>query len=98
MQDLVDEMMHIDPERRPLIEDVLAKFLHIRESLSRSKLRSPLVFKHKPSLLTIFRRAIQTLLAYIYIFMQGCRSILYSCGLHEEHVSDHDSSRSPVTL
>ena len=91
MQDLVNEMTHIDPAKRPLIEDVRAKFLHISESLSKSKLRSLLVSKHKPNLFAIFRRAIQALLAYIYIFMQGCRSILYSCGSHEEHVSDHDS-------
>ena len=38
-----------------------------------------------PNFFTVFRR-------YTQIFMQGCRSIFYSCGLHEEHVSDHDSS------
>jgi serine/threonine protein kinase len=94
MQDLFDEMTHIDPAKRPSIEDVMANFLHICESLSESKRCSPLVFKHKPSFFTVFRRAIQALLTYIsvHIFMKGCRFILYSCGLHEEHVSDHDSS------
>lgn len=95
MQDLVDEMTHIDPTKRPLIEDVMAKFLHISKSISGSKLLSPVVSKHKPSLFTIVRcafgRAIRALLTRIYIFMQGCRFI-YSCGFHEEHASDHDYS------
>ncbi|KAH9989170.1 hypothetical protein BJV77DRAFT_1069714 [Russula vinacea] len=95
MQNLVDEMTHIDPTKRPLIEDVMAKFLHISKSISGSKLLSPVVSKHKPSFFTIVRcafgRAIRALLTRIYIFMQGCRFI-YSCGLHEEHASDHDYS------
>jgi hypothetical protein len=68
MQDLVDEMTHINPAKRPLIEDVVAKFTHIRKSLSGFKLRSPLVSERKPSLFTIFRRAKQALLTVQYIF------------------------------
>jgi hypothetical protein len=62
MQDLVNEMTHINPVKRPLIEDVVAKFSYIRTSLSGFKLRSPLVSKHKPSLFCIFYRAKQALL------------------------------------
>jgi hypothetical protein len=40
MQDLVNEMTHINPVKRPLIEDVVAKFSYIRKSLSGFKLRS----------------------------------------------------------
>ena len=68
MQDLVDEMTHIDPARRPSIENVVAKFAHIRKSLSGCKLRSPLVSERKPSLFTIFGRAKQALLTVQYIF------------------------------
>ena len=68
MQDLVNEMTHINPTKRPSIEDVLAKFAHIRKSLSGFKLRSPLESERKPSLFTIFRRAKQALLTVQYIF------------------------------
>ena len=68
MQNLVDEMTHINPAKRPLIEDVLAKFSHIRKSLSGFKLRSPLVSREKPSLFTIFSRAKQASLTVQYIF------------------------------
>ena len=67
MQDLVNQMTHINPAKRPLIEDVVAKFFHIRNSLSGCKLRSPLISKRKPRLFTIFRRAKQTLLNFQYI-------------------------------
>jgi hypothetical protein len=67
MQDLVNEMTHINPVKRPLIEDVVAKFSYIRESLSEFKLRSPLISKTNPSLFTIFRGAKQALLTLQYI-------------------------------
>jgi hypothetical protein len=67
MQDLVNEMTHVNPVKRPLIEDVVAKFSYIRKSLSEFKLRSPLVSKQKPSSFTIFRRAKQALLTLQYI-------------------------------
>jgi hypothetical protein len=70
MQDLVDEMTRVNPAKRPLIEDVLAKFSHIRKSLSGFKLRSPLISKEKPSLFTIFGRAKQALLTVQYIFLR----------------------------
>lgn len=68
MQDLVNEMTHINPAKRPLIEDVVAKFSRIRESLSGFKLRSALTSKHEPSLFTMFRRAKQALLTAHYVF------------------------------
>lgn len=67
MQDLVNEMTHTDPVKRPLIEDVVARFSYIRKSLSECKLRSPLISKHKPSLFTIFCRAKQAQLTLQYI-------------------------------
>ena len=67
MQGLVDEMTHINPAKRPLIEDVVAKFSVLRKSLSEFKLRSPLVSKQKPCLLTIFRCTKQALLTVQYV-------------------------------
>ena len=69
MQDLVNEMTHTNPVKRPLIEDVKAKFSYICKSLSEFKLRSPLVSKSNPSLFTIFRRAKQALLTFQYILL-----------------------------
>jgi len=68
MQDLIDEMTHPDPEKRPLIDDVVAQFSHVRESLSEFKLRSPIISKNKPSLFAVFRHAQQALLTLQYIF------------------------------
>jgi hypothetical protein len=74
MQDLVNEMTHINPVKRPLIEDVVTKLSYIRKSLSELKLRSLLVSKHKPSLFTIFRRAKQALLTLHYIL--SCKAAI----------------------
>lgn len=74
MQDLVNEMTHINPVKRPLIEDVVAKFSYIRKSLSGLKLRSPLVSEHKPSLFTIFHRVKQNLLTLQYIL--SCKAAI----------------------
>jgi len=68
MQDLIAEMTHINPAKRPLIEDVAAKVSSIRESLSEFKLRSPIISKHKPSLFSMFQRAKQALRTVQYIF------------------------------
>jgi len=67
MHDLVNEMTHSNPAKRPLIEDVVEIFSHVRISLSEFKLRSPLISKHKPGLFTLFRRAKQALLTLQYI-------------------------------
>lgn len=68
MQDLVDEMTHINPAKRPSIEEVVANFSRIRESLSGFKLRSTIIAKHDPSLFSMFRRARQALRTVQYIF------------------------------
>ena len=70
MEGLVAEMTDINPTRRPPIEDVVAKFSCIRESLSESKLRSPMTSKRKPSLFSMFQRAKQALRSVRYIFSQ----------------------------
>ena len=74
MQELVTKMTHINPLKRPLIEDVVTKFSYIRKSLSGFKLRSPLVSKHKPSLFTIFCRTKQALLTLQYIL--SCKATI----------------------
>ena len=82
MQDLIDEMTHLDPEKRPSIDDVVAQFSHVRESLSEFKLRSPIISKNKPSLFAVFRHAQQALLTLQYIYTEGCYSqflIMDSC-------------------
>ena len=68
MQDLIDEMTHVDPAKRPSIEEVVARFSRIRESLSGFKLRSTIIAKHDPSLFSMFRRARQALRTARYIF------------------------------
>ena len=80
MQDLIDEMTHLDPEKRSSIDDVVAS--HVRESLSEFKLRSPIISKNKPSLFAVFRHAQQALLTLQYIYTEGCYSrflIMDSC-------------------
>ena len=74
MQDLVNEMTHINPVKRPFIEDVVTKFSYTRKSLSEFKLRFPLVTKHNPNLFTIFRRAKQAVLTLQYIL--SCKAAI----------------------
>ena len=62
MHDLVAEMTHIDPTKRPSVEDVVAKISLIHESLSSFKLRSPIISKRDPSLFSVFRCAKQIIL------------------------------------
>ena len=68
MQDLINEMTHINPAKRPSIEEVVARVSRIRESLSRFKLRSTIIAKHDPSLFSMFRRARQALRTIRYMF------------------------------
>jgi hypothetical protein len=82
MQDLVNEMTHINPVKRPLIEDVVAKFSYIRKSLSEFKLRSSFI-RHFPP------RETSPTLPSVHTFVQGCHSravIKRNCGLHDGHV------------
>ena len=67
MQDLVNEMTHVNPVKRPLIEDVVEQFSNIRKSLSEFKLRSPLISKTNRTLFTILRHTKQALLTLQYI-------------------------------
>ena len=66
MQELVDEMTHVDPVERPTIEDVVRKFSRIRESQERFKLCSRIVSKHTLSLFTVFRHVKKTMLTVLY--------------------------------
>jgi hypothetical protein len=59
MKGLVDAMTNEDPGKRPMIEDVVLRFSRIRDSLSRFKLRSLMIAKKDPSLITAFRYARQ---------------------------------------
>ena len=67
MHDLVNGMTRINPAKRPLIEDVIARFSRIRNSLGEFKLRSPLVSKHRPGPFAIFCRAKQAVLTLQYM-------------------------------
>ncbi|KAI9450981.1 hypothetical protein BJY52DRAFT_134251 [Lactarius psammicola] len=67
MKDLVASMTQDDPSKRPLIEDVLQEFSHIRASLSKSKLRSSIISKNAPKVFWIVRRARQSVRAVWYI-------------------------------
>jgi hypothetical protein len=68
MRDLVDNMTDVNPTKRPLIEDVVTTFSDICESLDESKLRSPILSKHKPYLFIVFLCAKQALLTLWFIF------------------------------
>lgn len=61
IQDLVDEMTDINPRNRPLIEDVVARFSHIRESLNKTTLNSRIVRRNKPYIFHVFSCAKQAL-------------------------------------
>ena len=74
IEDLIDLMTLEDPVRRPRIEDVLQRFIKIRESLSESKLRSPIVSRKSLKVLGLFQRARQSIRTIQYI-MSGRPSI-----------------------
>ncbi|KAH9035124.1 hypothetical protein EDB83DRAFT_2649323, partial [Lactarius deliciosus] len=67
MSELVSEMTHSEPAKRPLIEEVVVRFTRIRESLSGFKLRSPMTSKKQPSLFTTFRSAKQAIRSFYYV-------------------------------
>ncbi|KAI0274579.1 hypothetical protein BGY98DRAFT_992687 [Russula aff. rugulosa BPL654] len=68
MQDLVDEMTHVNPAERPTIEDVVTRFSCIRESQEPFKLCSRLMSKHRLSLFTVFRHVNKAMLTFLYAF------------------------------
>ncbi|KAI0249675.1 kinase-like domain-containing protein [Lactifluus subvellereus] len=61
MKELVDAMTDGDPEKRPVIEEVIVRFSRIRNSLSGSKLRFPITSRGDPSVVTVFLYARQTI-------------------------------------
>ncbi|KAI0296112.1 kinase-like domain-containing protein [Multifurca ochricompacta] len=69
MNDLVSEMTHRDPAKRPIIEVVVDKFAHICESLSGFKLRSNITSKRDPTLFSVFRHARQATRTLQYIVL-----------------------------
>jgi len=74
IEDLINSMTLEDPARRPRIEEVLQRFLKIRESLSKSKLRSPIVSRKSPKVLGLVQWARQSIRTVQYI-VSGCPSI-----------------------
>jgi hypothetical protein len=70
MEGLVDAMTNVDPGKRPMIEEVILRFSRIRDSLSRFKLRSLMITKKDPSLITAFRYARQVVRTAKYLLTQ----------------------------
>jgi hypothetical protein len=58
MQDLIAEMTHVNPEKRPSIEDVMAKFSRVHKSLSGFKLGSPIIYKQPSSVVECAKQAL----------------------------------------
>ena len=67
MQDLIGVMTHTNPSKRPSIEEVVAMFSRVQESLSGFKLRSTIIAKHDSVLFSMFCRARQALRTVRYI-------------------------------
>jgi len=70
MKGLVDAMTHEEPSRRPTIEEVIARFTRIRESLSVFKLRSLILAKRDPSAISAFRYTTQVIRTVQYIILE----------------------------
>jgi hypothetical protein len=67
MEDLVDWMTLDNPAKRPQIEEVLEKFTLIRESISQSKLRSPITSRKLPKFFGMVQQARQSLRTMQYV-------------------------------
>ena len=63
----MNSMMHTAPMMRPRIEDVVARFSRIRESLSVAKLRSLITSRWDSSIITAFRHTGQAIRTVWYI-------------------------------
>ena len=70
MSELVDAMTDENPAKRPTIEEVIEKFDEIRSSLSKVKLRSPIIPKKDPTIFTVFRHARQLTRSLLYATQQ----------------------------
>jgi hypothetical protein len=69
MEDLIDSMTHEDPARRPQIEEVLQTFTSIRQSLSKTKLRSAIISRRVPKVFGVIKRARHTVRIVKYIVL-----------------------------
>jgi hypothetical protein len=67
MEDLINRMTLDDPAKRPRIEEVLENFALVRASLSKGKLRSPIMSKDVPKLFRVLQRAKQSLRTIRYV-------------------------------
>ena len=70
MVGLVDAMTDENPAERPTIENVISRFSYIRDSLSEFKLRSLIISKKDPSLVTSYRYVRQVVRTVEYIILQ----------------------------
>ena len=70
MVGLVDPMTDENPAERPTIENVISRFSYIRDSLSEFKLRSLIISKKDPSLVTSYRYVRQVVRTVEYIILQ----------------------------
>jgi hypothetical protein len=70
MVGLVEEMTNENPAERPTIEDVISRISRIRDSLSEFKLRSLIMSKKDPSLITTYRWSRQVVRTVEYIIWQ----------------------------
>lgn len=70
MLDLVDEMTKENPVDRPTIEEVITMFSSIRDSLSEYKLRSLIMAKKDPRIITTYRYARQVVRTVEYLILQ----------------------------
>jgi hypothetical protein len=71
MGGLVDAMTDSDPEKRPVIEDVIARFSRIRNSLTGFKLRLPITSRKDASPVIAFRYTRQMIRTIEYILCQA---------------------------
>ena len=67
MQDLINWMTLDDPAKRPRIEEVLDNFALIRASLSKGKLRSPVISKTVPKFFRVVQWARLSLYTMQYV-------------------------------
>jgi len=67
MEDLINSMTHDDPTKRPQIEEVLQRFIKVRESLSKGKLHSPIVSRKVLKFIGVVQRARQSIRTFQYL-------------------------------
>jgi hypothetical protein len=70
MEDLIGRMTHEDPARRPRIEEVLQNFTNIRQSLSKSKLRSAITSRKAPKIFGLIQKTRHTVRTVKYVVLR----------------------------